>query len=355
MPKQKPTPFDFENEEMDGLDDAGEVVQPSAEAPAVEQAVGELFADEAVEPEVDDAMVAVKDRLQVAQYYDLLLNHHLFGGDESPAAVRVQKEIREHVRDRLSVLMGIKPEAQAVVAAKLPWSEAQITALTQVANKIVDGPSRSALKPAQPAVPTLTQVPGPKTEEPKTVTPVAIQKPKMAPVKKPTPQLPTPVRKPGSPPPRPATAPQRAPNSAPAQQTSGAIADSRIPPQYKDDPTLTFRNGKVFVQARDGDGTPLFAMDPLTKKTEPLLKNVTLQARPAPGTAQVMPMPSADQQASLARQQSSTMMAVSEKRAVGATQKLGLNAGVTAHLMGATLVSNLAERSTEETAVEDRQ
>jgi hypothetical protein len=323
----KSTGFDFEVDEMDGLDSeeesgsstedgAQELVNSLYEEPAEEE-------DDAGTDDVEAQMSAVAQRLLLAQYYQTLLNGSLFEGDTSPPALRVTKELRGFVRQRLAVLMGVKREpigAAPAVVMKPQFTDDEVKALRAVAAK-VNGLGTVPQAPSKPpeAPPVLKKVEAPVTAAPKLA---AAKAPPTVQAKKP----PAPITiqaKPG----------QRAgPPPRPAVKTAPKVADSRVPEAYRNDPTLTFKNGKVFVQMRDADDQPLWVQDLKTGKSEPMLKDVTQQAKPVPGTATILPTPSVEQANMVMQTAADSMLGMAAKKSEG--MRVG-------GLFSATVVSNI--------------
>lgn len=66
---------------------------------------------------------------------------------------------------------------------------------------------------------------------------------------------------------------------------------SRIPVRYQKDPTLVIRNGQAFVEAKNEVGDTIYYFNRTTARVEPVMKNVTVQARPR-GVVQPAPAPS---------------------------------------------------------------
>lgn len=129
---------------------------------AAEQVVQQLEQQER-EADADDQLSEVEKRLEIASYYRLLLNDHMFG-DMTPAAVEVEKEVRSFIRGRLEVLLGIKQE---VAPAKDVFTEAEINALKTVASKILRKPELAEpTKAAPPPAPSLRQVVTPTPKPP---------------------------------------------------------------------------------------------------------------------------------------------------------------------------------------------
>lgn len=83
------------------------------------------------EPDVEEQMSEVEAKLEIAQYYRLILNETLFDDAPNPeVAERVEQEIRGFIRGRMGVLMGVQaPEAKAV---KL-FTDAEVQALRTLA------------------------------------------------------------------------------------------------------------------------------------------------------------------------------------------------------------------------------
>src|SRR5262245_7938180 len=58
--------------------------------------------------EVDEHMTEVEKRLEMAQYYRLILSQSMFDGASNPeVADRVETEIRDFVRTRMAALVGV--------------------------------------------------------------------------------------------------------------------------------------------------------------------------------------------------------------------------------------------------------
>lgn len=318
--------FDFDDVEgLDGLDsgeapESAQAAQPSAAAAVLDSLYQEQEQSDDVS-DMDAQMAAVEERLAVAQYYRLLLNDSLFN-DGSPAAQRVEKEIRKFVRGRLEVLMGVRPEIERQKAQDV-FSDNEVVVLKQIAAKALEMAQKAAnAATAQPSAPTLKKVAAPEPEPPAPTKPAPPARPML---RKPPTQVikPQPGQRNG-PPPR--------PQGARPAQPQPKVEDSRVPAQYRNDPTLTYKNGKVFVQARNGDGEPLWQYDPQTKKSAPLLKDVTLPAKPAPGSVQPLPVPSIDQSNMVMQSQADSMLGLAEKK----TQQMQIGG-----LFAQTVVSNI--------------
>ncbi len=118
----------------------------------------------------------VDQRLATAQYYKLLVKQDLFD-DASGPAQQVQDEIREFIRARIKVLLGLAAPQLNVVERDPVFSADEILALKELASRLLGGafqkpeqPSTAPVspvvtsKPETPAQPTLVEKkrPGPK-------------------------------------------------------------------------------------------------------------------------------------------------------------------------------------------------
>lgn len=328
--------FDFDTEGLDGLDgDEPEAV--GADPATAAEVVEGLFApapepesedEETGESELDAQMLAVDQQLQQAQYYRLMLNDSFFD-DDSPIARRVDKEIRTFVRGRLGVLMGVKQApAQPVAPVRADFTPAQVGALQQLADKVLGMASKPApAAPPPPAPPALKKV---------EVKPVAAAP---EPVKKAPVVVPPRLKngKPQGPPPRPAAA---RPISPGGKQPVVPIDQSRVPEKYRGDPTLQYKNGRLYVQAKNADEQPLWEYDGKTKIRTPLLKDITLPAKPGPHDIQPMPMPDMGRGTAGLSSAFSQAMSIQEDSMVGFADRRaqGLKIG---GLLAATVVHNL--------------
>lgn len=115
-------PVDFDEEDISDPTAAEEIQQ------VFEAEQETVPADE----DVDAQMSEVEKRLEMAQYYRLLLNESLFDSPSSPdVAERVENEIREFVRSRMSVLVGVGTEQPKQVQL---MSKEEADLLRQLAN-----------------------------------------------------------------------------------------------------------------------------------------------------------------------------------------------------------------------------
>lgn len=98
--------------------------------------VDEVLSSMDTSEEVDEHFSEVEKRLETAQYYRMLLNDTLFS-NASEAARVVEREIRDFVRTRLHVLLGLKNEVSPV---KSMFSDEEVAALKALAAKVMGKP-----------------------------------------------------------------------------------------------------------------------------------------------------------------------------------------------------------------------
>lgn len=103
--------------------------------------------------EEDESVVLnARMRLEQGRLYEMLLNHKLFENVSAhPKAINcVEREIKRFVKERLEVLLGLKPDprikqlAQPVESPQLPFNELEISLLKQVLSKMTKGMTESA-------------------------------------------------------------------------------------------------------------------------------------------------------------------------------------------------------------------
>lgn len=162
--------------------------------------------------EVAAMMSEAEQRFAKAQYFRSLITGHLFVNDYSDLAMAVSAEVQTFCRERLAVLLGIKPEPKAAVAVKSPFDDDEIEVLKQVAGKLLKKP---ALLNAPAAAPVVSQAASPRT-------PQVRQSQGQAPA----PKAQVPTQKP------PAKAPEKpAPNPAKSRKGSNATGKTLAIPQ----------------------------------------------------------------------------------------------------------------------------
>lgn len=306
--------FDFSGSDMDGLggEEGGQAeveVQGQEEGQEVDasQPAAAPGEDELEDATADlDLERDLKSRLEVAQLYQQVLAQGLINAD-TPGAKQVTREIKRFVQERLRQLMGMGGRAGSVMASNggAGFDGAEVQMLKQLAEngevllalaaRVKQGSNKAPVQQVQPIVPTVPKKLTPVQAQPqqalrKVLAKPAAPAPQQRPVAKPVPQAQRPVPTAGN---KPALTtvpalPAKVP-VAKGQRQPTAAERERIDPMYRDDSTLLYKNLQWWVQVRDGDGVPLRVFDVQTKDTQPLLKNVTLPARPQ--GRQPVPMP----------------------------------------------------------------
>jgi hypothetical protein len=146
--------------------------------------------EESSEDDFDERMSEVERRLEVAQYYRLLLNDSLFS-TSTPAAKVVEAEIRAFIRERLEDLVGIRTPK---VVKSSDFSDEEMTVLKQFTarvlknSKLLEPNPEPTVKKASPPA----QTPSKTASKPR-VAPT-VNKVKVAPPAK-TPKAPKPSQK----------------------------------------------------------------------------------------------------------------------------------------------------------------
>lgn len=113
-------PVDFDDEDI--ADVVEEVNNPEAQVLPVQPP----------EPDLEEQMSEVEARLEMAQYYRLLLQDTIFEDPPSPeVAARVEDEIRGFIKGRMQVLVGVG-EPPAAKPQKI-FTDAEVQALRTIA------------------------------------------------------------------------------------------------------------------------------------------------------------------------------------------------------------------------------
>jgi len=95
-------------------------------------------------------------RLEQGNLYKMLLKHDLFEGvDADPRAIaNVQRELRSFIRERLEILVGLKPDPKIVpktVQVQLPFTDLEIQLLKEFLSKVTsktEQPKPATLRPS---------------------------------------------------------------------------------------------------------------------------------------------------------------------------------------------------------------
>jgi hypothetical protein len=160
----------WESEDVMSEEEASRILEEGAQEAETEETdeeESESFEEEVETHEEDSQedletdLQVLKDaslRLEQGNLYKMLLKHDLFEGvDADPRAIaNVQRELRAFIRERLEVLVGLKPDpkiAPKKVEVQLPFSDLEIQLLKEflgkVTGKIEPQPKALNLKPVK--------------------------------------------------------------------------------------------------------------------------------------------------------------------------------------------------------------
>jgi hypothetical protein len=127
------------------------------------------YAD-AQENYTSNASDPIQERLDLAFAYRALLQRGVFN-DGTPATERVEKEVQTFVRERLDILMGIRPEVSKTESI---FNDEEVKILKAFANRVKNqGTVTPTVKPPEPApteikpIPTVKPVVKPTVRSPK--------------------------------------------------------------------------------------------------------------------------------------------------------------------------------------------
>lgn len=144
----------YEFEELDPGGDEETEPQTGFNA-AADKAIAETLGpgpkDQPQESDDDDSyMDEVDKRLEITNYYRELLRGSLFG-QNTEAAQTVEREVRRFVRQRIEILLGIRPAAEKQAAvAPFPFSDSEVMALRMFAERLLATPAAVKAEPATP-------------------------------------------------------------------------------------------------------------------------------------------------------------------------------------------------------------
>lgn len=296
-----PGTYQFDDEDPQSLDDQGYAEAPDVgqseyrqpeyrEEPQQTEAVVDVDVDAAAEePQEEDYQEVighVDRRLRIAQYFRLVLDGSLFG-DDLPEARIVQNRIKKFARDEIEVLFGMKAAPVATGGAS-PFSSDEVEALKALAAATI------AAKRRTPESPKLNRISVPQA-------PVVT-----APALKPLQAVKQEIRPIVAAPVKPRQVAAKAPAASGPMQTNvmagnpSLLNDPRIPVEFRKDPTVRVKNGRIFIQGRSSEGELLWVQDGGRRPT-PLLKDVTPIAQPL-GNIQPVPMPTVESMTILSEQ-----------------------------------------------------
>lgn len=155
-------PVDFDDDDISGVIEETEEV---ARTPARQFRPVEATPEQ----DLDNQMSEVEKRLEMAQYYRLVLNDTIFNDPPNvEVADRVESEIREFVRERMALLVGVGEEKKPQVASVFTDAEIQalrtiaqpevVGALKALAAKVLKKPAILEAKPIAPPTPEKPKV-----------------------------------------------------------------------------------------------------------------------------------------------------------------------------------------------------
>lgn len=149
--------FDWNSGEFDTGAEEEPQTQPAR--PAIDQLVSELTEEETSTEDFSEEMTEVERRLELAQYYQLLLQDTLFN-DRSENAQVVEREIRIFIRQRLGELLGVVvKKAPEPVKVELPFTDDEVVVLKEIAGRMADKiKAKDAAPPAAPPKPEIKKV-----------------------------------------------------------------------------------------------------------------------------------------------------------------------------------------------------
>ncbi|SRR6266851_83501 len=265
-------PFDFNQENpepldpMEGLDaaDPAQEANPQTSAQAQEQEAEAVVAEYA--DEVENQMSEVEKRLDIAQYYNLILKDNLFE-EETESSQTVQNELREFIRGRLAVLLGMKPEEKKAEPPPPPlFDQEEVAALKALAARVLKRPDLVAPLAPAPAKPSSA--------------PPALKKVETATITRPAPRAvaPAPALRKSAIQTQSKVIPKPVATRKQAKSTAGRYkSKAELPPALRDDPAVEVEDGKVFKTVVTEDG-------------KEVRMNITPPARPKPGVG-IVPFP----------------------------------------------------------------
>jgi hypothetical protein len=130
-------------------------VEPDSIEQQLEEAIEETYTEEELE-EDPDLIFNARMRLEQGRLYEMLLNHNLFeGASAHPKAVaNVERELKTFIKERLEVLLGLKPDPKIVknqtqnIPYEFPFNELEITLLKQALSRMTKGATEKHESPA---------------------------------------------------------------------------------------------------------------------------------------------------------------------------------------------------------------
>lgn len=240
------------------------------------------YRDTPYEEEEDPDFAEVEQRFQTAQYYKLLLKESLFS-DDSAAAQQVEGELRQFIRTRIKVLLGLEGVRVNVVERDPVFSADEILALKELASRLLGGayapePAKAPSGPVEQSkgeTPPQTPPATPKRPGPKPGAKYAPRKPSLRKVEVPQELQDTNAA--------PAVKPQ-AKSTAKSSKATDTSAIEELGTNPKNNARRVKQNGRILEEAIDPeDGAVL-----LNDEGMVIWKDITPPAAPGDG---FIPMP----------------------------------------------------------------
>ena len=138
----------------------------------------EVFSDEDLEND-EELLTDVSLRLAQGALYESILKHDLFENFDAPpkAIANVQREIRQHVKNRLAILLGIKPDTHVPTKKQdFPFTDMEVNLLKTLLVKLSNGATEKykEVPAGVPKTNELSSVSAPKSQ---TIKPLSSPKP----------------------------------------------------------------------------------------------------------------------------------------------------------------------------------
>lgn len=288
----------------DGLDDSPDA-SPAQDDATAEEFVASVSASEDDPTDELPLDSAVEDRILLIQAYSVLLGNGYLFEARSAEGDQVNREVRQFIREKLNVLLGMaapQPQRAAVL-----FNPEEVDALKKLAKAAISRFGAAPVQASPAPAPQLKRVPATAAAQPER--PLAPRVPRPA----------LPARK------------------RVVQTFDAASVVSRLPSRYREDPTLQVRGGRAFVQQVDSNGTPKLKVRKSDGKMSPALKDVTPPSVPAPTSPQQpVPTPTEEQGMMIGAAQAAFLSS-----RVGSSQILG---GVLQHSINSVSVPREDDR-----------
>lgn len=228
-------------------------------------------------PEIAQLMSEAEQRFAKASYYQSLIANHPFTEDYTTTAMEVAAEIQSFCRDRLTMLLGLKPEAARppVPQAKPLFDEDEVKVLRSVAARLLKKPD--VLTPVAPPAPVVHKVQGPTPKPAPAAAPKPLAKAQAAPAKVPA-----------------------AAGAKPGKRAGAATGDTIKIPQADGSERLYRKMlDPKYGDYWMGENGQHYSLQ-VNEAGQNYMKSISRQARPAPGGPQPLPQLTGDMMAMVA-------------------------------------------------------